>query len=123
MESRLKLRVSRMFRSSFGSCRSRNKSDVIPTSNPVFSVSNNRDFHQIEPLLSPKIRTFPSICKSRLEESMGLSSNEVLHRKKVYSVSVKTESSVSSLKKKKKSKKFKRSHLKIKKKKKHSGLV
>ncbi|OMP03428.1 hypothetical protein CCACVL1_02420 [Corchorus capsularis] len=81
MENRFKLRISRMFRSSFGSCRTRNISDVIEKT--VFSPqnSNGGSFHMIEPLssslssststskLSPKARPFPSICKPRCPDS------------------------------------------------------
>lgn len=80
MENRFKLRISRMFRSSFGSCRTRNISiDVIekPTnfsssSSPQIHHHKNK-FHLIEqlgqtppPLPQPKpARPFPSICKPR----------------------------------------------------------
>ncbi|XWS72022.1 hypothetical protein CRYUN_Cryun02cG0004900 [Craigia yunnanensis] len=68
MENRFKLRISRMFRSSFGSCRTRNISDVIEKT--VFSPQNHKNFHLIEPLSSPpKARPFPSICKPRCPES------------------------------------------------------
>ncbi|XWS69885.1 hypothetical protein CRYUN_Cryun03dG0002200 [Craigia yunnanensis] len=68
MEYRFKLRISRMFRSSFGSCRTRNISDVIEK--PVFSPQNHQNFHLIESLSSPpKARPFPSICKPICPES------------------------------------------------------
>ena len=48
-----------MFRASFGSCRTRNISDVVEKA--VFSSQNHQNFHMIEPL-SPKPRPLPSIC-------------------------------------------------------------
>ncbi|KAF8393366.1 hypothetical protein HHK36_021609 [Tetracentron sinense] len=86
MESRFKQRISSMFRASFGSCRSRNVSDIIER--PVFIAENRRDFHQIEPL-SPKVPIFPSICRSRCSETMEVAGNDcsvihkVLQRRKV----------------------------------------
>ncbi|XVE54275.1 hypothetical protein DITRI_Ditri03aG0067700 [Diplodiscus trichospermus] len=67
MENRFKLRISRMFRSSFGSCRTRDISDVIEKA--VSSPQNHKNFHLIEPLSPPKPRPFPSICKPRCPES------------------------------------------------------
>ncbi|XVE98177.1 hypothetical protein REPUB_Repub03eG0083300 [Reevesia pubescens] len=71
MENRFKLRISRMFRSSFASCRTRNISDVIEKS--IFSPQNNNNFHLIEPLSlsssSPEAKPFPSICKPRCPDS------------------------------------------------------
>ncbi|KAK6273426.1 hypothetical protein POUND7_010509 [Theobroma cacao] len=69
MENGFKLRISRMFRSSFGSCRTRNISDVIEKA--VFSPQNHNNLHLIEPLSSSsaKARPFPSICKPRCPES------------------------------------------------------
>ncbi|XP_022728913.1 transcription repressor OFP8-like [Durio zibethinus] len=69
MENRFKLRISSMFRSSFGSCRTRNISDVIEKA--VFSPQNHNNFHLIESSSSspPKARPFPSICKPRCPES------------------------------------------------------
>ncbi|KAJ0031165.1 hypothetical protein Pint_13174 [Pistacia integerrima] len=69
MENRFKLRISRMFRASFGSCRSRNISDVIEKA--VFSPQKHKNFHMIEPL-SPKARPFPSICKPRCPEATNM---------------------------------------------------
>ncbi|KAF8407044.1 hypothetical protein HHK36_006169 [Tetracentron sinense] len=86
MESRFKLRISRMFRVSFGSCRSRNVSDIIEK--PVFVAENRRNFHLIEPL-SPRVRVFPSICRPRWSETMEVVGNdciissEVFNRRKV----------------------------------------
>ncbi|KAB1201621.1 hypothetical protein CJ030_MR0G002595 [Morella rubra] len=62
MENRFKLRISRMFRSSFGSCRPRNLSDVMEKA--VFVPHNHQNFHMIEPL-SPRPRPFPSICRPK----------------------------------------------------------
>nr|DAD34148.1 TPA_asm: hypothetical protein HUJ06_004788 [Nelumbo nucifera] len=67
METRLKMRISRMFRSSFGSFKPRNISDVIER--PTFVAQNRRDFHLLEPS-SPKVRIFPSMCRSRWSETM-----------------------------------------------------
>ncbi|GMI92749.1 hypothetical protein HRI_002944200 [Hibiscus trionum] len=66
MENRFKLRISRMFRSSLSSCRTRNISDVIEK--PVFSPQNHNNFHLVEPLSpSPphKAPSLPSISKPR----------------------------------------------------------
>jgi uncharacterized protein (TIGR01568 family) len=62
MENRFKLRISRMFRASFGSCRSRNLSDVVEKA--VFLPENQQNFHMIEPS-SPMHRPFPSICRPK----------------------------------------------------------
>ncbi|XP_028751401.1 transcription repressor OFP8-like [Neltuma alba] len=78
METRLKMRISRMFLSPFGSCRARNISDV--TEKAVFPQHSRRGFHPIEPS-SPKARPFPSICGPKaLETSETIDS---LPRKKV----------------------------------------
>ncbi|KAG4144230.1 hypothetical protein ERO13_D05G024800v2 [Gossypium hirsutum] len=66
MENPFKLRISRMFRSSFASCRTRNMSDVIEK--PVFSPEKHNSFHLVEPFSSsppPKSRPFPSVSKPR----------------------------------------------------------
>ncbi|PIA65025.1 hypothetical protein AQUCO_00100477v1 [Aquilegia coerulea] len=81
MESGLKIRISRMFRSSFGSCRSRIVSDVI--GQPVFVTENSGDFDLIKPPSSPKVQIFPSVCKSKLVEMQRNATNEVLPRRKV----------------------------------------
>lgn len=94
MENKFKLRVSRMFRSSFGSCRSKNISDVIDK--PVFETETdkNNDFQVIsddnpyppKPYLCPKPRPFPSICKPRCPDSthnMIVSNNSFYPRRKV----------------------------------------
>ncbi|XP_054786746.1 transcription repressor OFP8 [Prosopis cineraria] len=79
METRLKMRISRMFRSSFASCRARNFSDV--TEKAVFPHHDHRGFHPIDPS-SPKPRPFPSICGPKaLETSETIDSS--LPRKKV----------------------------------------
>ncbi|XP_041006798.1 transcription repressor OFP8-like [Juglans microcarpa x Juglans regia] len=60
MENGFKLRVSRMFRASFGSCGSRNLSDVVEKA--VFLPQNHQNFHMIEPF-SPSPRSFTFICR------------------------------------------------------------
>ncbi|XP_022755050.1 transcription repressor OFP8-like [Durio zibethinus] len=94
MENRFKLRISRMFRSSLGSCRTRNISDVIEKA--VFSPQNHQKFHLIEPLSSPppKARAFPSVCRPRCPESstqgainhdcIMVTPRETLPRRKVF---------------------------------------
>ncbi|KAL5729258.1 hypothetical protein ACHQM5_002233 [Ranunculus cassubicifolius] len=68
MESRFKLRISRMFRSSFGSsCRSKDLSDVI--GQPVFVAQEN---HQDFESCSQKKQIIPSICKPKLSEVVKL---------------------------------------------------
>ncbi|XP_022749815.1 transcription repressor OFP8-like [Durio zibethinus] len=90
MENRFKIRISRMFRSSFGSCRTRNVSDVIEKA--VFSPQNHSKFHLVEPLSPSKPRSFPSICKPRCPEStqgainhdcITITPRETLPRRKV----------------------------------------
>ncbi|KAJ7969614.1 transcription repressor OFP8-like [Quillaja saponaria] len=66
MDTRIKMKISRMFRSSFGACRIRNLSDVMEKA--VFIPQNHRGFDQIEPLY-PKARPFPSICKPKWSET------------------------------------------------------
>lgn len=70
MENRLKLRISRLFRSSFGSCRSRNisESDVVAKLTHKNSNSHMKMMMMTEPLLSPKARPFPSICRPKCPE-------------------------------------------------------
>ncbi|CAL0331038.1 unnamed protein product [Lupinus luteus] len=72
-QNRLKLKISRMFRSSFGSCRTRNFTDVMEKA--VFSPPKNHNhetlhFHQllVDPT-SPKPRSFPSICKPKVSQT------------------------------------------------------
>lgn len=69
MENPFRLRISRMFRSSFGSCRTRNVSDVAQK--VVFSLKNHKKFQWMEPSSSspPKVRPLPPICKPRYPES------------------------------------------------------
>ncbi|XP_017646225.1 transcription repressor OFP8-like [Gossypium arboreum] len=69
MENRFRLRISRMFRSSFGSCRTRKVSDVAEK--VVFSLENHNKFRCMEPssMSPPKVRPLPSICKPRYPES------------------------------------------------------
>ncbi|MCL7040333.1 hypothetical protein MKW94_001999 [Papaver nudicaule] len=86
-ESKLKLKISKMFRSSFGSCKPKNVVDLME--NPVFISHQNRhhDFQKIDRqslLLSPKARPFPSICKPKsLLESIEVEKRKsfVLQRK------------------------------------------
>ncbi|KAI9119299.1 hypothetical protein K1719_009974 [Acacia pycnantha] len=81
METRLKMRISRMFRSSFGSCRARHFSDV--TEKAVFPHHHNhRGFLPVDPSSPPKQpRPFPSFCGPKaLETSQTIDS---LPRKKV----------------------------------------
>ncbi|XP_062090772.1 transcription repressor OFP8 [Humulus lupulus] len=61
MESRFKHKLSRMFRGSFGSCRTRNLTDVIEKS--ALPPEENHSFHMMEPIISQKLRPFPSICR------------------------------------------------------------
>ncbi|XP_010249737.1 PREDICTED: transcription repressor OFP8-like [Nelumbo nucifera] len=81
MEAKFKLRISRMFRSSFGSCKPRNVSDVIER--PVFVAENSRDFHLLEPL-SPKVRIFPSMCRPRWPETTETNGNDSVVPKEVF---------------------------------------
>ncbi|KAL3532445.1 hypothetical protein ACH5RR_005966 [Cinchona calisaya] len=64
MENRFKLRISRLFRSSFGSCRSKNITDAIEK--PILLPDNrekNKHHHQFIELLSPK----PQKCPQNLQ--------------------------------------------------------
>ncbi|KAK4283750.1 hypothetical protein QN277_000670 [Acacia crassicarpa] len=69
MENGLKIRVSRMFRSSFGSCRTRNLSDVMEKA--VFSPPrcHSPSSHLVEPM-SPRLRPFPSIFRPKSSDSL-----------------------------------------------------
>ncbi|KAJ7973872.1 transcription repressor OFP8-like [Quillaja saponaria] len=87
MDNRIKMRISRMFRSSFGSCRTRNLSDVMEKA--VFVPQIHRGFEVMEPL-SPKARPFPSICRPKssgpfetIDESCVLPVTDSLPRPKV----------------------------------------
>ncbi|KAL5572663.1 hypothetical protein UlMin_022260 [Ulmus minor] len=66
--SKFKLKLSRMFRSSFGSCRTRNLSDVIEKA-VVSPQTDTQSFHMIDPPVSPKIRPFSNICRPNWSES------------------------------------------------------
>ncbi|XP_041003142.1 transcription repressor OFP8-like [Juglans microcarpa x Juglans regia] len=88
MENRFKLRISRLFRASIGSCRSRNHSDVVEKA--VFVPQNHQKFHMIEPALSPKHRAFRSICRPKpsqtpeiIHNSCIIPARELLSRRKV----------------------------------------
>ncbi|KAL2342523.1 hypothetical protein Fmac_003808 [Flemingia macrophylla] len=67
--NRLKLRISRMFRSSFGSCRTRNLTDVMEKA--VFAPP------------SPKTRPFPPICRSKAINDTCIVSFKDSHRRKI----------------------------------------
>ncbi|XAR66992.1 hypothetical protein NMG60_11013397 [Bertholletia excelsa] len=64
-QSRLKLQISRMFRSSFNACKPRSISDVVDR--PVFATQT-RQHYQLIDLFSPKPRPFPSLCRPRYSE-------------------------------------------------------
>ncbi|CAJ1936958.1 unnamed protein product [Sphenostylis stenocarpa] len=77
-QNRLKLRISRMFRSSFGSCRTRHITDVMEKA--VFAPPN-----PIEPP-SPKATPFPPICRPKtISDTCILSFNDShsLSRRKI----------------------------------------
>ncbi|KAK8597803.1 hypothetical protein V6N13_095200 [Hibiscus sabdariffa] len=74
MENRFKLRISRIFRSSFSSCRNRNVSDDVEKA--VFSLENHNKSASPPP---PKDRSLPSICKPRCPYE---SSQETLPRRR-----------------------------------------
>ncbi|KAL3535754.1 hypothetical protein ACH5RR_004215 [Cinchona calisaya] len=71
MENRFKLRMSSMFRSSFGSCRStKSITDVIEK--PTYLLEENRQqhHHQLIDLFSPKPRPFPYVlCRPKNPQS------------------------------------------------------
>ncbi|EXB79936.1 hypothetical protein L484_002190 [Morus notabilis] len=79
-ENRFKHKLSRMFRGSFGSCRSRHLSDVIKKTilSPEITDDNLHSFHMTEPINQnnghnnnpplPKPRPFPSICRPKWSE-------------------------------------------------------
>ncbi|KAK1550518.1 hypothetical protein Q3G72_020360 [Acer saccharum] len=71
MENKLKLRISRMFRASFGSCRTRNISDVMEKAvfAPHDQQKHKNSFQLMEPVSPRKARPFPSICKPRCPET------------------------------------------------------
>ncbi|KAK3041667.1 hypothetical protein RJ639_001477 [Escallonia herrerae] len=67
MENKIKLRISRMFGSSFASCRSKNISDVVEQ---PFYVQQNRQHYQLVDLFSPKPRPpLPSLCRPMCPET------------------------------------------------------
>lgn len=87
MDNKLKLRVSRIFRSSFGSCRSKTTPDVIQQ--PFFFPQNHRQHYQLIDLFSPKPTPtpFPSICRPKWsrdqmvqEKDEGCVRHKVSHR-------------------------------------------
>ncbi|XP_039052727.1 transcription repressor OFP8-like isoform X2 [Hibiscus syriacus] len=63
MENRFKRRISRIFRTSFGSCRTRNVSDVAKKA--VFSLKNHKFRSLKTSSPPPKGRSLPSFCKPR----------------------------------------------------------
>ncbi|GMN50533.1 hypothetical protein TIFTF001_019687 [Ficus carica] len=67
-ENRFKHKLSRMFRGSFGSCRSRHKSDVVEkfALSPEIMEESHHSFHMAEPVT--KARPFPSICRPKWSE-------------------------------------------------------
>ncbi|XP_061343823.1 transcription repressor OFP8 [Gastrolobium bilobum] len=83
-QNKLKMRISRVFRSSFGSCRTRNLTDVMEKA--VFAPPNHRGFHLIEPP-SPKTRPFPPICRPKGSETIDdrcfVSVKDSLRRRKI----------------------------------------
>ncbi|XP_009770588.1 uncharacterized protein LOC107801196 [Nicotiana tabacum] len=68
MENKFKTRISRMFKSSFGSCKSKNISDAIDNK-PVFQPQNCQQHYQLVELFSPKPRPFPSICAPKYPQN------------------------------------------------------
>ncbi|KDP33671.1 hypothetical protein JCGZ_07242 [Jatropha curcas] len=84
MENTFKLRFSRMFRGSFGSCRTGNLSDVVEKA--VFVPQSQKDyfhFHMMEPL-HPKVRSFPSICGPKCPETTTKAiTNSIFPRQKI----------------------------------------
>ncbi|XP_027344242.1 transcription repressor OFP8-like [Abrus precatorius] len=82
--NKLKMRISRMFRSSFGSCRTRNITDVMEKA--VFAPPNHGGFHLIEPP-SPKTRPFPPICRPKgpktVDDTCIVSFKDSLPRRKI----------------------------------------
>ncbi|MED6220662.1 hypothetical protein PIB30_047013, partial [Stylosanthes scabra] len=83
MENRLKMRISRMFRTSFGSCRNRNITDVMEKA--VFAPQPNLLMMDPPPPPSPKPRPFPSICRPKSSQTINdnciLSFNDSLPRR------------------------------------------
>ncbi|TQD87863.1 hypothetical protein C1H46_026566 [Malus baccata] len=82
MQSRFKLKLLNIFRSSFGSCRTRNLSDEIEKA--LCLPENQQDLHAAE--LPPKQlphRQFPSICRpkcSNLNQSTIFTKDAMLPR-------------------------------------------
>ncbi|XP_060211527.1 transcription repressor OFP8-like [Lycium barbarum] len=68
MENRFKTKISRMFKTSLGSCKSKNISDAIDTNKPGFSPQNHQNYQFVE-LFSPKPRPFPSMCTPKCPEN------------------------------------------------------
>ncbi|TKY60893.1 Transcription repressor OFP8 [Spatholobus suberectus] len=73
-QNRLKLRISRIFRSSFGSCRTRNITDVMEKA--VFAPPNQPP--------SPKTRPFPPTCRPKtINDTCMVSFKDSLPRRKI----------------------------------------
>ncbi|OAY53748.1 transcription repressor OFP8 [Manihot esculenta] len=88
MENRFKSRISRMFRGSFASCRTRNSSDVVEKA--VFVPRSHKDyfhFHVMQPLplpLPPKPLPYPSICRPKCPETTAKAiTNSIFPRQKI----------------------------------------
>ncbi|PHT51972.1 Transcription repressor OFP2 [Capsicum baccatum] len=61
MENKFKMKISSLFKSSFGSCKSKNISDDIDKNKkPIFQTQNQQHYQLVE-LFSPKPHPFPSM--------------------------------------------------------------
>ncbi|KAL1825490.1 hypothetical protein ACET3Z_012268 [Daucus carota] len=73
MENKFKLKISRMFRSTLDSCRTRSLSDDVASSEqPFFFPENTHHNHHLVELFSPKPpppRSFPSLCRPKSHEN------------------------------------------------------
>ncbi|XP_019191788.1 PREDICTED: transcription repressor OFP8-like isoform X2 [Ipomoea nil] len=79
MENHIKHKITRIFRSSFGSCKTKNITDVIDDK-PVFHPQNPQLFSDLFP---PKPRPFPSICRPKLPAAAEVDHRILFPRAKI----------------------------------------
>ncbi|XP_047339160.1 transcription repressor OFP8-like [Impatiens glandulifera] len=92
-QSKLKLRIFRMFSSSFGSCKSKNITDVVqrpPPPPPPPTVVHHRRHRQLFEPISPKPKPFPLTHQKKwskvvetVDQNCSSSKDRIFYRKKV----------------------------------------
>ncbi|KAG5569730.1 hypothetical protein H5410_059496 [Solanum commersonii] len=69
MENRFKMKISSLFKSSFGSCKSKNISaDIDNNKKPVFHTQNHQHYQLVD-LFSPKPCPFPSMFRHKCPQN------------------------------------------------------